>query len=301
MGLREKPVNPRIAAMNAARAKKRSPAPKPEPAQTAQNEMGDRYASDYGDATRPLEQRRTGTQPNNRARSAVERAEARLAAARDTRVHRQSPGMDVAFNADEELEEFYAEEEEEPRNARMAPIGRQEPEDRGYSRQALRRNEQGRVVVESRDGRMISRTAFGNNGDKFDVPLEWIPDGWTYQWIAESVLGQGLNNQGFFNNGWERVPALRHDGIYMETGHKGPIIVDGQMLCERRVELTLEARAEEVAAAKGLLRTQNEQFQPRLPGARRHYGAKMQARRVLERLPDDIGRPSLHVDDGGDY
>ena len=107
-----------------------------------------------------------------------------------------------------------------------------------------------------------------------------------------------INNNGMFANGWEPVPASRHDGVYMEKGHDGPIIVDQMMLVERRVELTLEARAEEIAAAKGLLRTQNEQFQPRMPGARAHQETRLRARRTIERMPGDIGRPDLQVDDG---
>lgn len=209
--------------------------------------------------------------------------------------------MDIGYDADEELERFY-EEAPQPR-VRMGPIGRHaddEPDTRVMSRQGISRNEFGRIQVENRAGELISRTSFGRNGDKFDVPLEWIPDGWTYQWIAENVTGKMVNNQGFFQNGWEHVPAKRHDGCFMAKGHDGPIIVDGQMLVERRVELTLEARAEEIAAAKNLLRVQNEQFQPRLPNARRHYGTQMQARRVLERLPEDIGRPALRVDDGSE-
>lgn len=321
-------VNPRIAKMNAARAAKKAaaaaPAPKRRP--SAQDEVGPNYGGDYGDATRPIEQRRTGTQPNSRAKSAVERAQERLETRRSAPP--QPPGMDVAYNADADLEDFYEEDdvtddddevfpsEEEledaqermsaaiakrnsksagARGARMAPIGRGENA-RGTQRQPLRRNSQGRIMVMDRAGRMISRT--GNNGgtDRFDVPVSMIPDGWSYQWIAVSVTGKPVNNTGMFQNGWEAVPAKRHDGIFMEKGHEGSIIIDDQMLCERRIELTLEARAEEILAAKSLLRTQNDQFKPRLPDARNRRGTGLRVRRSIERLPDDIGRPQLQPD-----
>lgn len=334
-------VNPQIAKMNAARAAKRAavepPPKKPAPRATAQDEI-ENYGNAYGDASRPLHMRRTGTQPNNRAKSAVERAEARMAERRGTPA--QPPGMDVEYDADAALEDFYegdADDDSEvypteeeladaqerlsemiarrngmldtdglgeissrhkartPKGVRMAPIGRGEAH-RGVSRQPLRRNAQGRVMVTGRDGRIISRTASGSNSDKFDVPLHLIPDGWSYQWIAVAVNGKNMNNQGMFANGWEAVPAQRHDGMFTAKGTDGPIIVDDQMLCERRIELTLEARAEELAVAKNLLRTQNEQFKPRLPDARNRRGTGLRVRRTLERLPDDIGRPNLPLD-----
>jgi hypothetical protein len=63
--------------------------------------------------------------------------------------------------------------------------------------------------------------------------------------------------------------------------------------------VTLEARAEEVKAAKALLRTQNEQFQPKLPEARsrRYRGTELVINRELEQMPDDL-RPQHIIDDG---
>lgn len=325
-------VNPRIAAMNAARAAKAAKAKRT----TAQEEVGN-YEDGYGDAQQRIERRRIGTQPNNRAKSAVERAEARMQAAGRGPIA-QSPGMDVSYDADEVLEDFYEnanaplsfedgalDDGEEfyvsdddlaaaqrliseqsakrkkgnaiPRGARMAPIGRTE-QGRGVRRQTMR-NEHGRVVARSRDGRLITRTSSIGGQDKFDVPIDFIPDGWSYQWIATSVHGKPVNNTGMFANGWEAVPAVRHDGFFMASGADGPIIVDDLMLCERPIELTLEARAEEIAAAKNLLKTQNNQFKPQLPGARGNRGTGLRVKRSIEALPGDIGRPNLPM--GGDF
>jgi hypothetical protein len=320
-------INPQIARMNAARAAKAK-----QRQTTGQDEVQN-YGDAYGDASQPLERRRTGTQPNNRATSAVERAEARAVNARHPKL-RQSPGMDVPYDADDQLQNFYDEVEPDdelslgegeevypsedelaeaqqkmsetiarrnsggdvrlPKGARMAPIGRGE-KGRGIERQAtMRRNAQtGRIMFAMRDGRMISRTGSTGGMDKFDVPISFIPDGWSYQWIAVSVTGKPVNNTGMFAAGWEPVPAERHEGFFMPKGADGPIVIDDLMLCERRIEATLEARAEEISAAKSLLRTQNDQFKPALPGARSGRGAALRVKRELERMPDDIGRPAL--------
>lgn len=310
--------------------------------QTAQEEVGN-YGQNYGDATRPIETRRVGTQPNNRAKNAVERAQERMDAMRGNGRAKARPGAEAPYDADErpglgavddgyedeisdEIEEtgpgdeYYPSEDEVaqaqekmskliakrnggkkhlPHGARMAPIGHPE-ESRGPRREAVRYNEYGRALVKMRDGRIISRTSSTGGQDKFDVPVDFIPDGWSYQWIAVAVNGKPVNNTGMFANGWEPVPALRHDGFFMAKGEKGAIIVDDLMLCERRVELTMEARAEEVAAAKSLLRTQNDQFKPQLPEARNRRGTGLRVKRTYERMPGDLRRPNLHVDDG-DY
>ncbi len=248
------------------------------------------YAGNYGDAAQSLGRR--GPAP-------------------------QMPGMDIGYHADRDLvqptrpaldddpdslgdgEEVLATPEMEPapRQARVSSIGRRTMEHRLPQRAPIRRTETGRILVQARDGRLVSRTSF-TSGDKFDVPFHFIPEGWTYQWLSQATVGKPNNNAHFYANGWEPVPAARHDGVYMMKGHDGPIIVDDMILVERRVELTLEARAEEIKAAKQLLRTQNEQFQPRLPDARRHRGTAARIKREIEPMPSDIGRPSLVVDDG---
>jgi hypothetical protein len=166
------------------------------------------------------------------------------------------------------------------------------------------RSETGRVMVRGRDGQMLTRKRT-NTGDKFHVDPRDIPEGWTYQWIAESVFlnsdKEVVSTVGFYENGWTPVPAQRHEGQFMPVGYKGHIRREGLILVERPKELTDEARDEEIAAAKNLIRTQNEQFQPRLPGARAgQRGTGLQARRSIEGLPPDIGRPQyeIAVDDG---
>ncbi len=173
---------------------------------------------------------------------------------------------------------------------------------RNIEREPLRqpmRAENGRIIVRGRDGEMLTRKRT-NTGDKFAIDKEDIPEGYTYQWIAESVLGNSdkemISTVGFHENGWRPVPASRHPGQFMPVGYSGPIRRDGQVLVERPKELTDEARQEEIGAARNLIRTQNEQFQPRLPQARAgQRGTQLQASRTYEPMPVDIDRPSYEV------
>lgn len=99
----------------------------------------------------------------------------------------------------------------------------------------------GRVIA---FGRMRKRTA---SADPFAFDRAIIPDGWDYQWVAYAVYGQDQTAAmvGYQENGWTPVPADRHPGMFMPPGYKGNITRDGQMLMERPMMLTMEARDEE--------------------------------------------------------
>lgn len=178
-----------------------------------------------------------------------------------------------------------------------------QPVKRMPEREVLRA-ENGRVMARGRDGQMLTRKRI-NTGDKFHIDQKDIPEGWSYQWIAEAVFGNSdkdvISTTGFIENGWTPVPAKRHEGQFMPVGYRGNIRREGLGLYERPQELTDEARAEEIGAARNLIRTQNEQFQPRLPGARAgQRGTGLQAKRTIEGLPPDVPRPQyeISVDDG---
>src|SRR6266853_1376131 len=163
----------------------------------------------------------------------------------------------------------------------------------------------GRVAVMGRHGKMVTRRVT-NSEDKFFIGQEDIPEGWSYQWIALTVDGEEQRRTvaNFVMGGWEPVGMDRYPGRYgpshdsknkLNTEH---IIVDGLGLYERPEELTKEAREEEIAAAKNLIRTSNDQFVPRLPEARsqRLRGTGLQARRSIEPMPQDVNRPAYEVD-----
>jgi hypothetical protein len=162
----------------------------------------------------------------------------------------------------------------------------------------------GRVMARGRDGKMISRRVTTGD-DKFHIDKADIPEGWSYQWIAMEIKGEHQRNTlaNFAMGGWEPVPMSRYPGRYgpASDGDKH-IAMDGLGLYERPEELTEEARDEEIAAARNLIRTRNEQFAPKLPDARsqRLRGTGLQARRSIEGMPSDVGRPAyeIAVDDG---
>lgn len=158
----------------------------------------------------------------------------------------------------------------------------------------------GRIVI-TRGGREWTRRIV-DTGDKFSIDRADIPDGMSYQWVAVTVTGAEQRNsvRGFYQNGWEPVCMSRYPGRYGPPDATGDIIIDGLQLCERPEDLTREARAEEIEAAKGLIRTRNEQFVPRLPEALERRGTGLRAKRSIEGMPGDIGRPvyEMAVDEG---
>lgn len=109
--------------------------------------------------------------------------------------------------------------------------------------------------------------------NKFHVPVEDIPVGTSYQWNNYSVFGKGDPAYDSFMEmqGWTPVPADRHPHL-VPRDHKGPIVVDGQILVERPQALTNEALQEELDKARGEVRMKEEQLygtpQGTLPRAR---------------------------------
>lgn len=256
----------------------------------------------------PLRTRQPGTDPGSKALNAVERAALRRQAELGKGYGPMDPYDDGTVEDDgvplRGAPPGISPQERPrglgtmPKAAPRSTVGRQVAP--GTAEREVLMGPNGRVMVKGRDGKMLTRTSSGHGGDRFYVSPEMIPDGWSYQFIAVSVTGQTQNTTTFLNDGWTPVPASRHDGMYMPKGTDGPIIMDGQMLVERPIELTLEARDEEIGIARKLIRTQNEQFTPRLPGARAHPGVQLRAKRSIEGLPPDVPMPQYRygVDDG---
>jgi len=161
----------------------------------------------------------------------------------------------------------------------------------------------GRVSVMGRSGKMVTRHVSHAEGDPYFIAPGEIPEGWTYQWIAVTVTGQEQRKSlaSFARGGWEPVPMSRYPGRYGPAKLQGKdneehIVIEGLGLYERPTELTDEARHEEVTAAKNLIRTRNEQFSPKLPEARRRPGTELRAKRTIEGMPPDVGRPDYQMD-----
>lgn len=104
------------------------------------------------------------------------------------------------------------------------------------------------------------RVPRGTDRYAFDQSIQ--PDGWVYEWKRHSVLGQ--EDPGYMAElaqvGYTPVPAERHPGLFLPTDFKGSIIIGGQILMERPIELQREAKDEERRAAVAQKRGSFEQF-----------------------------------------
>lgn len=114
------------------------------------------------------------------------------------------------------------------------------------------------IRTESTHGRQRVR----KSADKYYINPAIIPAGWVYQWKRYAILGQEdpaymaeLTQVGF-----SPVPAERHAGMFLPEGYKGAIIIGGQILMERPIELEQEAKEEDRWAADSQLRGSREQF-----------------------------------------
>lgn len=106
-----------------------------------------------------------------------------------------------------------------------------------------------------RDGEILTRKRSGTS-DPFHIDPSWIEAGWSYQWVAHTVVGNSevVQDQllGMLENGWRPVKAGRFPGRFMPAGTpaEAHIIRGGQGLYERPIALTKEARAEDEQIAR---------------------------------------------------
>lgn len=118
-----------------------------------------------------------------------------------------------------------------------------------------------RLRVEGRNGEVLSRSHI-TVSDQFEIPVDLIPDGWSYQWVPVSITGNheivaDMNHQ-MHQQGWRAVPAERYAGSLLPKNAKGPFVRGGQILMERPAVLTEEARAEDIYNARKLISDRNE-------------------------------------------
>ena len=78
-----------------------------------------------------------------------------------------------------------------------------------------------------RDGEILSFKG-DEYGDSFSIPPQEIPDGWSYQWVRQSVLGNDdrtySNNLPMQANGWRPVPQDRH--AHTLTNQRGMVLME---------------------------------------------------------------------------
>lgn len=177
----------------------------------------------------------------------------------------------------------------------------------------------GPITVEGHNGEVLSRKR-KTGIDIFAIDPRIVPAGWTYQWNVVSVVGNADivldQSLGMYENGWRPVPAQRHPGMFVAHGTTGQIIRGGQRLEERPIELTKEARRDEIRDAKQQITDNNDSL--KLSGVRnglpagfemgRQRGTGMSGRISIDKgvFADDDGniaeapRPSYDLAEPGE-
>lgn len=123
--------------------------------------------------------------------------------------------------------------------------------------------------------------------DIFYIPLDEIPEGSSYEWKRWTLHGQedpfyiaGLREQG-----WEPVDPKRHPN-WVPPGYSQPYIIKGgQILMERPIELTEEARAE----SRQFARRQVKEAEQRLGMTPKDTGTRSLPE-VAPRVVKEVGR-----------
>lgn len=124
-----------------------------------------------------------------------------------------------------------------------APIAQREPQ---HQARVVDRKESEHVLDHAEPRVRTRRRRATVSEDQFFIPMEEIPEGLNYEWKRWENVGQ---QDPFYiaqmrEQGWEPVNPKRHPN-WVPPGYKEPhIIKGGQILMERPMELTLEARKE---------------------------------------------------------
>lgn len=130
----------------------------------------------------------------------------------------------------------------------------------------------------------------GGPQNEWDFAPHEIPEGVTYQWIRHSTHGDASESELFSmqENGWRPVPWERHKTRFgkSELDGRGCIMRRGQLLVERRKELTEEAMLEQKRAADAAIKGQFAQFGVSLPENVAAMGLK--AQKGVARQQDDV-------------
>lgn len=115
-----------------------------------------------------------------------------------------------------------------------------------------------------------TRRRKSDNETELTVNPAEIPDGFTVEWKRVSIYGKEdkQNMIGLEKDGWE--PASPKDfPSLVGKNHRGSVITNGKedlMLMIRPIELTEEARAEELANARNQVRNKFEEIGISQPG-----------------------------------
>jgi hypothetical protein len=102
----------------------------------------------------------------------------------------------------------------------------------------------------------------GEGTDEFYIDPAIIPDGWSYEWKRETVLGQPDHSYQvtLAQRGWDPVPASRHPQLVPPGWTGAHIPRKGCLLMERPKEITDEVRAQDNRRAREQVRQKEQQL-----------------------------------------
>lgn len=139
-------------------------------------------------------------------------------------------------------------------------------------------------IREQRGGSMDDGT------DKFYINPRDIPDGWSYEWKRQEVLGKRDPSYevSLAYSGWEPVPRSRHSEM-MPANFPGETITrDGLILMQRPQETTDERRQRDNRIARDQVRAKEENLTAAPPGTfeRDNKGNRMgTVKKSFEHIP----------------
>jgi hypothetical protein len=98
--------------------------------------------------------------------------------------------------------------------------------------------------------------------DDFYIPLDEIPDGWTYEWKRHTTMGQEdpAYQIQLLRSGWEPVPAARHPWMMPHKTDSQTILRKGMILMQCPTEIIDERRAAELRKARLQVRHKEQQI-----------------------------------------
>jgi hypothetical protein len=98
--------------------------------------------------------------------------------------------------------------------------------------------------------------------DDFYVPLDEIPDGWTYEWKRHTTYGQEdpAYQIQLARAGWEPVPVTRHPWMMPNNTSAQTILRKGMILMQCPTEIIDERRAAEIRKARMQVRAKEQQI-----------------------------------------
>ena len=125
--------------------------------------------------------------------------------------------------------------------------------------------------------------------DDFFIPLEVIPEGWTYEWKRHTTAGaeDPTYQVALLRAGWEPVPLSRHPEMMPSNSKDQIIIRKGMILMERPTEIVEERRRIENKRARDQVRAKEAQLSGTPEGTltRDHKEVRPKVKKSFEPMP----------------